>query len=234
MTFSVYLEVNSIPDPKSRKELHDKFADKLKNISESADKEAKSLISKGLKDTSKVTYFPQEFSTYLLGLKLTSNLPVSLLPDSLFVRPNFKGKNDFFQRLASELVSFGLAYQRVNLKPVPLHKITSLFHEHRPWWQCDIQDIESALEVLSKNKIIHKKAEGYIFEPFSVSSEIRTFLTAITDGISDYGEISLALIQQLVSWEQPRIIAALEILTSNRICIYDQNEQLVYFPDLKK
>ncbi|MHA1977522.1 MAG: hypothetical protein ACW98F_15660 [Candidatus Hodarchaeales archaeon] len=228
------MEVKAIPDPKSRKVLHNKFAEKLKNISESADKEAKSLISKGLKDTSKIIYFPQDFSTYLLGLKLSSNLPVSLLPDSLFVRPNFKGKSDFFQRLASELVSFGLAYQRVNLEPVPLHEITTLFHKHRPWWQCDIQDIESALDVLMKNKIIHKKADGYIFEPFAISSEIRTFLSAIADGVSDYGEISLTLIQQLVSWKQSRIISALEILTNNRICIYDQEAQLVFFPEFSK
>ncbi|PWI49031.1 hypothetical protein CEE45_03710 [Candidatus Heimdallarchaeota archaeon B3_Heim] len=206
----------------------------MKKISDSAGEEAKSLLTKGLQKTARITYFPQEFSTYLLDLKLSSNLPVSLLPDDLFVKPNFKGKTDFFHRLASELISFGLAYQRVNLKPVPLHKITSLFHKHRPWWQCDIQDIETALDVLKKNSIVRKKEDGYIFEPFSVSSEIRTFLSAISDGISDYGEISLTLIEQLVPWENARIIAILEILTSNQICIYDQKNELVYFPGFKK
>ncbi|MHA1993335.1 MAG: hypothetical protein ACW97Z_02220 [Candidatus Hodarchaeales archaeon] len=228
------MEVKSIPNPRSTKELHEKFAAKLKKISDSADKEAESLLTKGLKETAKTTYFPEDFSTYLLDLKLSSNLPVSLLPDSLFVRPNFKGKEDFFHRLASELVTFGLAYQRVNLNPVPLHKITSLFHKHRPWWQCDIQDVETALDVLEKEGIIHKKDDGYIFEPFSVSGEIRSFLSAISDGISDYGEISLPLISQLVAWEKSRIISALNILASNRICIYDQKEQLVYFPGFKK
>ncbi len=160
-------------------------------------------------------------------------MPVSILPDSLFVRPNFKGKGQFYQRLASELISFGLAYQRVNLKPVPLHKVTSLLHKHRPWWQCDIQDVETALEELRKKDIIQMNTEGYVFEPFSISSEIRSFLSAISDGISDYGEISLSLIQQLVPWTQSRILSLLEILTSNRICIYDQKEQLVYFPGFK-
>jgi hypothetical protein len=206
----------------------------LKKISDSADKEAKSLLTKGLKETEKITYFPEDFSTYLLDLKLSSNLPVSLLPASLFVRPNLKGKRDFFHRLASELVSFGLAYQRINLKPVPLHKITTLFHKHRPWWQCDIQDVETALDVLEKEGVIHQKEDGYIFEPFSVSSEIRSFLSAISDGISDYGEISVPLISQLVAWEKSRIVSALEILVSNRICIYNQKEQLVFFPGFKK
>ena len=228
------MEAIAIPNPKSTKELHDKFAEKLKEISDSADDEAKSLLTEGLKNTAKIPFFPQNFSTYLLDLKLALNLPVSLLPDSLFVRPNFKGKSEFFHRLASELISFGLAYQRISLKPVPLHKITSLFHKHRPWWQCDIQDIETALDVLQMNNIIRKKEEGYIFEPFSVSSEIRTFLSAISDGISDYGEISLTLIEQLVPWKNARIIATLEILTSHQICIYDQKNELVYFPGFKK
>jgi hypothetical protein len=189
---------------------------------------------KGIEITSDITYFPQEFSTYLLDLKLTSNLPASLLPTSLFKKPIFKGRTDFFHRLASELISFGLAHQRVYLKPVALYEITSLFHKHKPWWRCDIQDIEKALKVLENNSIIQKNEDGYIFEPFSVSTEIRTFLSAINDGISDYGEISITLIEQLIPWDSERIRSTLQILASNNVCILEDAKNLVYFPGFKK
>jgi hypothetical protein len=203
----------------------------MKEISDSADREAHSILVNGLETTSKVKFFPQTFTTYLLGLKLKANLPVSILPPDLFEKPVFKGKTDFFHRLSSELISFGLAYQRIHLEPIPLSRITFLFHKHRPWWQCDIQDIEKALSILKNNEIIQELDDGYLFEPFSVSNEIRTFLTAISDGINDYGEISLGLIKQLISWEDSRILSVLEILENNRICIIDKTNQAVYFPE---
>ena len=206
----------------------------MKAISDSADDEAQSSIKLGLDIASKNQFFPEDFSTYLLDLKMSQNLPVSLLPDSLFEKPIFKGREEFFQRLASELISFGLAYQRVYLKPVPLYKVTSLLHTHRPWWKCDIQDVEKSLSILKKNAIIQESDDGFTFEPFSISSEIRTFLTSISDGISGYGEISIALIKQLLQWEGERINSALEILSNNRICILDEEKQIVYFPGYKK
>jgi hypothetical protein len=206
----------------------------MKAISDTADEEVQSSIKLGIDTASKSQFLPEEFSTYLLDLKMSQNLPVSLLPDSLFEKPIFKGREEFFQRLASELISFGLAYQRVHLKPVPLYKITSLLHTHRPWWKCDIQDVEKSLSILKKNAIIQENDEGFTFEPFSISSEIRTFLASISDGISGYGEISVALIKQLLPWEVERINSALEILTSNRICILDEEKQLVYFPGYQK
>jgi hypothetical protein len=206
----------------------------MKAISDSADDEVQSSIKFGLDIASKNQFFPEDFSTYLLDLKMSQNLPVSLLPDSLFEKPIFKGREEFFQRLASELISFGLAYQRVYLKPVPLYKVTSLLHTHRPWWKCDIQDVEKSLSILKKNAIIQESDDGFTFEPFSVSSEIRTFLTSISDAISGYGEISIALIKQLLQWEEERINSALEILSSNRICILDEEKQIVYFPGYRK
>ena len=228
------MEVKKIPENQKKKDLYNRFAEKMKAISDSADDEAQSSIKLGLNIASKNQFFPEDFSTYLLDLKMSQNLPVSLLPDSLFEKPIFKGREEFFQRLASELISFGLAYQRVYLKPVPLYKITSLLHTRRPWWKCDIQDVEKSLSILKKNAIIQESDEGFTFEPFSISSEIRTFLTSISDGISGYGEISIALIKQLLQWEGERINSALEILVNNRICILDEEKQLVYFPGYQK
>ncbi|MCK4848067.1 MAG: hypothetical protein KAT16_03495 [Candidatus Heimdallarchaeota archaeon] len=228
------MEVKEIPENQRKKDLYNRFADKMKAISNSADEEVQASIKLGLDITSKKQYFPPEFSTYLLELKMSQNLPVSLLPDSLFERPIFKGREEFFQRLASELISFGLSYQRVYLKAIPLSKIASLLHTHRPWWKCDIQDIEKSLSILKKNAIVQENEDGYTFEPFSISSEIRTFLTSISDGINEYGEISIPLINQLLPWDGVRIKSALEILANNRICILDEAKQMVYFPGYQK
>ena len=147
----------------------------MKSIEDTANEEVRSSIQQGLKDASNNCYFPSDFSNYLLGLKISQNLPVSLLPDNLFERPTLRGKKDYYHRLASELISFGLSYQRVYLKSVSLSAISSLFHAHKPWWKCDIQDIEKSLSILKDNQIIQEDEDGFIFEPFSISSDIRTF-----------------------------------------------------------
>ena len=206
----------------------------MKGIEDAADEEVRSSIKRGLKHTSGQTYFPPDFTNYPLGLKLSQELPVSLLPDNLFERPIFKGREDFFQRLASELISFGLSYQRVYLKPITLSKITSLLHAHRPWWKCDIKDVEKSLSILKSNNIVQEDENGFKFEPFSVSSEIRTFLSSIHDGISESGEISRLLIEQLVPWKKERVSNILEILSSNRICILGRDGENVYFPGFQK
>lgn len=169
-----------------------------------------------------------------MDLKLSESLPVSLLPHSLFKKPLFRGRKDFFQRLASELVSFGLSYQRVHLKPIRLHQITSLFHKHRPWWKCDIQDIENAVTELVTNEIVEETVEGFFFEPLSISTEIRNFISLISDGVTNYGEISLTLIHQLVDWDHTRINSIIDILVENQICIYDKKKKLLFFPGFKR
>ncbi|MFW9904869.1 MAG: hypothetical protein ACFFFH_11095, partial [Candidatus Thorarchaeota archaeon] len=136
-------------------------------------------------------------------------------------------------RLSSELITFGIAYQRVYLQPIKLSQLAVRFHEHRPWWQCDIQDIEKALKILEKNKIIQRTSDGYLFEPLSMSSDAQEFLTIISRGISKHGEISLASIQNLVPWNKTKIESMVNLLCSNQICIIDQNRQSLFFPELK-
>jgi hypothetical protein len=155
------------------------------------------------------------------------------LPSSLFKRPAFFGREDFFHRLASELIAFGIAYQRVYLQPIKLSQLAVHFHELRPWWQCDIEDIEKALKILKKNKIIKKTPEGFLFEPLSMSSDARDFLTFISRGINKYGEIPLSSIQNLVPWNKAKIDTMVKLLCSNQICILDQNKELLFFPELK-
>ncbi len=199
-----------------------------------ADEKSTDNITKGLEISSEIRFFPQEFTSYLLDLKLSKELPVSLLPSSLFTKPIFKGKKDFYQRLASELISFGLSYQRVHLKPIRLHQLSSSFHKHRSWWKCDIQDIEKSLAELVRSKVIQDTPEGFFFEPISTSTDIRNFIALISDGVSDYGEISLSLIHQLVAWDHSKISSIIDILVENQICIYNKTKELVFFPGFSR
>ncbi|MHA2244025.1 MAG: hypothetical protein ACXADY_03575 [Candidatus Hodarchaeales archaeon] len=227
------MEANDISEQNDHKARYKALGKKLKRIQDDATKEAQEQLEKGLESISSTKYLPDDLSAYILGLKREINLPISVLPSSLFKRPTFIGREDFFHRLASELLSFGISYQRVYLLPIKLNQLVTLFHKHRPWWQCDIQDIEKTLNILKKNEIIRKTADGFLFEPLSMSSDVQEFLTFISKGINDFGEISLPSIQKLVPWNNTRIDAMLDLLCSNQICILDQNKKVLYFPELK-
>jgi hypothetical protein len=206
---------------------------KLKQLEDETTNEVQEQLVRGIKSISSPIHLPKDLATYLLSLKREVKLPASVLPASLFKRPAFLGREDFFNRLSSELITFGIAHQRVYLQPIKLNQLARRFHKHRPWWRCDIQDIEKALKILEKNKIIQKTTDGYLFEPLSMSSDAQEFLTIISRGINKYGEISLASIQNLVPWNEPKIDAMVKLLCSNQICILDQNKEILFFPELK-
>ncbi|MFX0149539.1 MAG: hypothetical protein ACFFAJ_02050 [Candidatus Hodarchaeota archaeon] len=228
------MEVNIISDRNNKKARYQRLGKELKKIQDDTEKHVHERLIEGMKEISPPTLLPDDFVIYLLGLKQKVNLPVSVLPSSLFDKPLFFGRKEFFQRLASELISFGLAYQRVFLQPVRLSKIAELFHKHRPWWQCDIQDIEKAIESLVSSSIIQKTEEGFLFEPLTMSSEVQEFLNLINVGINNFGEISLSLLQELVPWKKTKIDAIIDLLCSNGICIFHKEEKILFFPEFKR
>ncbi|UCG93640.1 MAG: hypothetical protein JSW13_04045 [Candidatus Aerophobus sp.] len=227
------MEASGISEQNNHKARYKALGEKLKKMEDETTTEVQEQLVKGIKSISSPSHLPEDLASYLLSLKREIKLPVSVLPSSLFKRPAFFGREDFFHRLASELIAFGIAYQRVYLHPIKLSQLAVRFHEHRPWWQCDIQDIEKALKILKKNKIIQKTPEGYLFEPLSMSSDAQDFLTFISRGINKYGEISLSSIQNLVPWNKSKIDTMVKLLCSNQICILDQNKDLLFFPELK-
>lgn len=228
------MEVYTIPNKDSLKARYSALGKKLKRIQEDSENETREKLAKGLEDLSTGTPLPEDLANYLLGLKQKERLPSSILPSSLFKRPIFFGREDFFNRLASELVGFGLAYQRVYLQPIRLSKLAELFHKHRPWWQCDIKDIETAVNILLNNSIIQKTDTEFLFEPLTISKEVQEFLNLINDGISEFGEISISLINQLVPWDKKKIEQMINLLSSNKICFLDEKEKNLYFPELKR
>ncbi|MFX0015131.1 MAG: hypothetical protein ACFFB2_10040 [Promethearchaeota archaeon] len=227
------MEACNIPEQNNIKDQYKKYSKKLRKIQDNALEEVQEQLREGVESSSSTNYLPEDLASYLLSLKQELKLPVSILPSSLFKRPLFVGREDFFYRLASELISFGIAYQRVYLTPIRLSKLAEHFHRHRPWWKCDIQDIEKALDVLLQNGVVQKTQEGFLFEPLSMSSDVQEFLTIVSKGLNEYGEISLSSIQKLVPWNSSKIDKILELLYSNKICIIDRSKDSLFFPDLK-
>lgn len=190
--------------------------------------EVQFTLKKGVEKVSSTRYLPNDLSNYLLSLKQQSNLPESILPSSLFKKPAFRGREDFFNRLASELICFGLSYQRVYLKGIHLSEIAHSFHQHRPWWQCSIQDIEKSLNLLIDEKIVTSTQNGLLFEPLTLSEDIQEFLKIISPYISPHGEISLERIYSRIIWPKEKINNILKILESNNLGIIDQEAEKFY------
>jgi len=207
---------------------------KLKGIQDNVDLETQTKLKNGVKVSSTTSYLPDDLADYILSLKRNLDMAESILPDSLFKRPVFFGKEDFYYRLASELLSFGLAYQRVNLQPARLSKLAELFHKHRVWWKCDIQDIKRALDTLCEHKVINHSSDGYLFEPLTLSKEIHDFLAFIANKINEFAEISLNDVYQVVPWAKTKIDSIIDLMVSNKICIYDKGDKKLFFPELKQ
>ncbi|UCE12439.1 MAG: hypothetical protein JSV04_09600 [Candidatus Heimdallarchaeota archaeon] len=227
------MEAFTISKQDDHKARYKAFGKKLRKIQDETDEEVQEKLVKGLEAVSTTSFLPEDLASYLLSLKREMKLPVSILPSSLFKRPVFHGKEEFFHRLASELISFGIAYQRVYLRRIRLSQLATLFHKHRPWWQCDIQDIERAMDILSQNDIVQESPEGFLFEPMTMSTDIKEFLSLIANEINEFGEITLSTIQERVTWNSSKIETILDLLSSNQVCILDKKKGLVFFPELK-
>jgi hypothetical protein len=71
-----------------------------------------------------------------------------------------------------------------------------------------------------------------MFEPLTLSREVHDFLALIAKGINKNGEISLSKVYDLVSWKRSKIDSILSLLLKNKICLSDQSNKTLYFPEL--
>ena len=209
------------------------FGKKLKQHQDEAEEIARNKLREGI-ETSKIPVnLPEDLTNYLLTLKHAIDLPVSVLPAAMFKKPRFFGREEFFQRLASELLPYGLAHQRVFLEPVRLSKLAASFHEHRPGWEVNIQDIESVLEMLREQGIIERQEQGFFFEPLTLSRDVHAFLAWINESINPYGEITVSDTYKRVPWDPQKVDALIDLLTKNQICINSQ-EGVLFFPSFTR
>jgi hypothetical protein len=210
------------------------FGKKLKQRQDESEEIVRTKLREGLENRKIPVGLPEDLRNYLLTLKHAVDLPVSVLPPEMFKKPRFFGREEFFQRLASELLPYGLAHQRVYLEPVRLSKLAASFHEHRPGWEVNIQDIESALEMLDEQGIIERQKEGFLFEPLTLSRDVHAFLAWINEGIDPHGEITVLETYKRVPWDPPKVDALIDLLTKNQICIRNSQEGVLFFPSFNR
>ncbi|MFW9905856.1 MAG: hypothetical protein ACFFFH_16100, partial [Candidatus Thorarchaeota archaeon] len=117
------MEAYIISEQNDHKARYKALGKKLKQLDDETTDEVQKQLVKGIKSISSPTHLPKDLATYLLSLKREIKLPISVLPPSLFKRPSFLGREDFFHRLSSELITFGIAYQRVYLQPIKLSQL---------------------------------------------------------------------------------------------------------------
>jgi hypothetical protein len=210
------------------------FGKKLKKYQDESEEIQEKTLREGI-ETSKIPVnLPEDLANYLLTLKREIDLPISVLPTSMFNKPRFLGREEFFQRLASELLPYGLAHQRVFLEPVRLSRLAASFHEHRPGWKVDIQDIEAALKMLDKKGIIERQEQGFLFEPLTLSKDVHTFLALVNEGMTAYGEIPILDTYQRVPWSHSKIDVMIELLIENKICMLNSQEKMLFFPSFTR
>ncbi len=228
------MEVRKISDPSDIQNRFKSLGKKLAKKIDTTEQETRQILSKGADKHSTMKYLPEDFSNYLMSLKLKVDKPVSSLPDHLFQKPLFFGREDYFSRLASELIISGLSYQRVHLKPLKLELISDLFSKHRPWWNYDQKDIQKAMEVLKKEKIVQRTNKGYIFEPMTLSIDIHEFFSLIIPHLNNYGEIPIRSIHTYIPWDQNKIESIIHILKDNNIILVDKSLDILYFPEYSR
>ncbi len=228
------MEVNEIPDPSDIQNRYKAFGKKLEKKIEHTSSKADELLSKGAIKHSTTKYLPEDFSNYLMSLKIKTDQSISILPEKFFKKPIFLHREKYFSRLASELIISGLSYQRVNLKPLKLGLIAELFSKHRPWWDFQLKDIEKALNVLKKEKIIQKTSEGFLFEPMSLSIDIHEFFYIVNQHLNPYGEIPIRSIHTYIPWSQDKIEQIIRTLKANSIIVVDDARDVLYFPEYSR
>ena len=228
------MEESKISDPSDVENRFKSLGKKLAKKMNTAEEETQQILSKGVDKHSTTKYLPEDFSNYLMGLKVKVDKPISSLPDRLFKKPIFFGREEYFSRLASELVISGLAYQRVHLKQLKLEEISDLFSKHRPWWKYNQKDVQKAIEVLLKEKIIQRTKKGYLFEPMTLSIDIHEFFSLIIPHLSNYGEIPIRSIHTYIPWDQSKIDNIVQILKENKIVFVDKSLDILFFPEYSR
>ncbi len=217
------------------KKLYKKRGLQLHNEIDAAHKESKKILQKGLKKLEKeTTSLPDWLKNRIMSTKVQLGYAPSLLPESAYEKPRFRGKKKFYQRLAAEILDFGLAYQRAYGTYPTLQELANAFLSHRPWWQCTVEDINSALKLLEENSIISHAAGNenrWIFEPIELSQDIRNLILLAAKYEKTQQPLTFDIIKNELNWKLDKITLIINRLKKEGKCV--QKEDELWFPILQ-
>lgn len=218
-------------DPE-KENAYKRLGSKLQEQLENSSKIAKAALRKSsLALEKKVLLLPEDLSNKVLGMKRDSELPETLLPASTFDKPRFLGKGRFYKRLASDVLHFGMAYQR-SYGVVPTEEqVIEQFTSRKPWWECSEKDLQKSISALESSGIISRLSSGQIlFEPEETSQDVSLLLKTVSENNLTKTATSPEDLAKITLLSVPRVTNLLEKLSKEGISIQDGD--LYWFPGL--
>lgn len=212
--------------------LYRKKGSQLRKSMEDTKKAAKDDIrDKIVELDEKFPLLPQEQSDYLLSLKSSVNLPESLFPLSYFEKPRFRGKKEFFQRLATDILTYGTAKQRTTGIPFKTKEdFAEIFLENRSWWDCEEKDVLHAVKILLDNDLIFFISRKLYFESIELSANVVVVLSAAYEIIREdkTDAVSFKELIAKTKWNKNQLMDILQQIEKENLVILD--EDYAYFP----
>lgn len=209
-------------------QLYKKKGQKLRTSMEQVKEESKNKIKDRIIELEEeFPLLPKNLQQYLLSIKPKVGLPRTLFPQKYFEKPRFRGKRDYFQRLATDLLIYGLKQQRIKGHPFSSkQQIAKLFLEKHTEWNCQEKDIIHALKILLENNIVFIKNDMIYFEPLSLSKDINRILIFAEE--HNIENIKLENLEKRLSWKSEKVQTTLKTMESNDLVVIDKD--IVYFP----
>ncbi|MHA1167568.1 MAG: hypothetical protein ACTSP4_07195 [Candidatus Hodarchaeales archaeon] len=222
------------PDKKPEiSDLYSNLGTDMKKSLEEANEKAERTLEKGLIKISEdhPSLLPEDVTNKLLSLKTKVDLPPVLFPPSFFEKPRFRGKRDFYERLAIDIIVFGMSYQRSYGTYPARNEFPNLFLKNRNWWDCEPDDIDEALKILLSSGTVTEVEDGkLVFEDIDFSGNMCELLKFVTsDNRAAQGITIDDISDEFPYWNDDLIESLLEKAITENLAVKDSDGKTIYF-----
>lgn len=214
-------------------DLYSNLGTDMKNSLDDAKERAERTLEQGMIEISEdhPSLLPEDVTNKLLSLKAKVNLPPVLFPSSFFEKPRFRGKRDFYERLAIDIIVFGMSYQRSYGRYPDRNKFPIIFLKNRTWWECETDDIDEALNILlSSGTVTEVEEGGLVFEDIDFSGNMSELLKFVTsDNRAAQGITVEDILAEFPYWANDLIESLVEKAITENLAVKDTDGKTVYF-----
>ena len=210
------------------------FDNSLTEITKKAKEERKDILKQGVMELEKnygeVLRASKLAVKRIQEIRVKAGMSSSVGTSGVIKKPRFKGKEDYVNSLARELLVVVLEEHPGSGGVFNLESLYQVFKETRQNWDVKKKELLEAIHLLEKNKVIPGRTkfgeEEYIlFRPIELSQDLGKVLKAAHGGITNISQL-----QELLGWEKERVARAIESLQKQGVCVVEGEE--VFFPGL--
>ena len=218
---------------KERKRAYRQLAKRLRDLEQETEQKGQSILQRRVKEFQKsfdtLIAPPPALVAKLLLTKKIAGLPPTIEGIEAFKEPKLLKKEEFRARLAVDLICYGIHSQRTTGKLLAVDIFVETFLRERPWWNTKPRTIRELLHsFIDQGVVTLTKMKKVIFEPIELSREIGQVLTLAKAKKT----LSPEEICSTHNWSQEKTRFVLSRLEKEGIAIFDQIEQIYYFPAL--